>query len=181
MRKFSKYTNSPVGEEPKKSVSKINEEDIFKTKVLRLMDDFLRVQTYGPITRYQVAGTMKVAGKELFLEALLDLMSDKKSSSDIKLLESLKIDIHNHEAIDNKIAKINSQRTNLHIQRTKIKSLYERYKNDESILIEKAKLSIGKISSEEKNLRFLACDELKEEIDASILEKLKIIYSDEKN
>jgi hypothetical protein len=175
MKKFSKYTNSPVGEEIKKTF-KINEEDAFKYKVLKLMDDLLRVQTYGPITRYQVAGTMKVAGKELFLEALLDLMSEKESSNDIKLLESLKVDIQNHEVIDKRIDKINDQRSNLHNQRIKIKDLYNRYKSDEEMLIEKVKASIDKISNEERNLRYLACDELKKDINISVLEKIKSIY-----
>ena len=175
MKKFSKYTNSPVGEETKKD-QKINEEDIFKFKVLKLMDDFLKVQTYGPINRYQVAGTMKVAGKEIFLEALMDLLNGKKTENDIKLLESLKSDILNWEFLDGKIDEMKSINKNLYSQRVKIKSLCERYKNDEQILLEKIKSSIEKISSEERSLRCLACDEITN-IDKSILEKIKAIYS----
>ncbi len=176
MKKFSKYTNSPVGEESK-NVAKINEEDIFKVKVLNLMNDFLRVQTYGPVTRYQVAGTMKVAGKELFLEALMDLLNDKKSSNDIKLLENLKGEILNWEVIDNKIDEIKSNNNNLYNQRSKIKSIYEMYKNDEDLLLDKIKSSIDKISIEERNLRILACSELEKDIDSVILEKIKNIYA----
>ncbi len=176
MKKFSKYTNSPVGEEPKKKSSKIDEQDLFKVKILNLMDDFLKVQTYGPITRYQVAGTMKVAGKELFLEALMDLLNSKNDKNDIKLLESLKSDIKNHEFIDNKIEEIKSKNNNLYNQRSRIKSLCERY-DDEEIIIEKVKRSLDKISLNERKLRSLACDELMEtKINKSLLEKIKNIY-----
>lgn len=175
MKKFSKYTNSPVGEEPKKEV-KINEEELLKVRVLKLMDDFLRVQTYGPISQYHVAGTMKVAGKELFVEALMDLLSNKKSFNEIKILEDLKHIIHDHESIDNKIDEINSRKKNIHIQKSKVKSLYERYKHDEEILFEMVKSSVEKISKEERILRLEACDSLGDDIDFSILERLKTIY-----
>lgn len=175
MKKFSKYANSPVGEEPKR-ISKINEEDILKVKISKLMDDFLRVQTYGPVTRYQVAGTMKVAGKELFLEALIDLLDDKKSSSQIKLLESLR-EISNWNVINDKINEIKSDNLKLHTQKSKIRSLYERYKEDQEMLLEKIKLSSSMVSKEERELRIQACKKLSKEIDPSILEKIITIYA----
>ena len=99
MKKFSNITGQKVAEEPKVEI-KITEADVFKSKVMSLMDDFLRVQMYGPITRYHVAGTMKVAGKELFLEALLDLLGDKSNSDKIKMLESLKSKVTHWEYLD---------------------------------------------------------------------------------
>ena len=75
MKKFSKISNSPVGKittDVDSSLDKKNESDFFKSKIIGLMNSFLTVQMYGPITRYHTAGTMKVAGKELFLEALME-------------------------------------------------------------------------------------------------------------
>lgn len=175
MKKFSKYTNSPVGEEPKKT-SKVDDQDLFRVKILNLMDDFLKVQTYGPVTRYQVAGTMKVAGKELFLEALMDFLNSTNDKNDIKLLESLKNDIKDHEYLDNKIEWIKSKNNNLYSQRIKIKSLCERY-DDEEIIIEKIKKSLDKISLNERKLRSLACDDLMgSKINQQLLERIKRIY-----
>ncbi len=54
MKKFSNITGQKVPQEPKSEV-KITEADIFKSKVMNLLDDFLRVQIYGPITRYHVS------------------------------------------------------------------------------------------------------------------------------
>ena len=71
MKKFSNITNQKVGEEPKKELKKFNEEDIFKAKVVNLMEDFLKIQTYGPIDRYLRAGNIKISGKETFLDCLL--------------------------------------------------------------------------------------------------------------
>ena len=105
MKKFSKQTNYPVGEE-KKAERSPSEEDILKSKIMGLMDDFLRVQTYGPVTRHQVAGTMKVAGKELFAEALIDFLKNWDSKKEIKVLEELKLQVLDWEAIDQKIDQI---------------------------------------------------------------------------
>ena len=106
MKKFSNITGEKILQEPKVEI-KINEEDVFKSKVMRLMDDFLKVQMYGPITRYHVAGTMKVSGKELFLEALMDLLNDKSNKDITKVLESLKSEIKDWKAIDEKIEEVN--------------------------------------------------------------------------
>lgn len=177
MKKFSKYTNSPVGEDPKPNIDKsLNEVQLFKAKVFRLMDDFLRVQTYGPVTRYQVAGLMKVSGKELFIEALMDLLNDNKSKEEIKILESLKSEILDWGLIDSKIDDIKSKNCGLYSQRFRIRSLYEMYKNDEEMLLTMVGQSIDKISDEERRLRFLACDGLTSDIKEDVLNKIRNIY-----
>jgi len=160
MKKFSKVTNQKIGEDPKIEI-KINEEDIFKAKVFRLMDDFLKVQMYGPITRYHVAGTMKVTGKELFLEALMDLLSDVSNKGKISLLESLKFKIKDWETIDQVINEINSEPINLHTHRLKIKSLYNKYKSDYSLLVKEAEKSANRIKNPNTLLlRYKACEQL---------------------
>ena len=175
MRKFSKYSKSPVGEEPKQ-IKKINEEDILKVRILNLMDQFLRVQTYGPVNRYQVAGLMKVSGKEIFLEALIDLMKNNESDRDVKILESLKSEVLDWKVIDSKIDQIRSKNNDLYSQRLRLRSLCEIYRDDEEVLMEMIRLSSDKISDNERSLRVIACDDLKE-IDQNIINKIKDIYN----
>jgi hypothetical protein len=163
MKKFSNITGQKVSQEPKIEV-KITEADVFKSKVMSLMDDFLRVQMYGPITRYHVAGTMKVAGKELFIEALLDLLDDKSNGDKIKMLESLKSKVTNWEYLDEKIDEIKSQPKNLFKHKSVIKSLYNKYKSDKDLLIEQTKKSASKLKSTDIiDSRYKACENLKED------------------
>lgn len=163
MKKFSKITGQKVAEEPKIEV-KITEADVFKSKVMSLMDDFLRVQMYGPITRYHVAGTMKVAGKELFLEALMDLLDDKSNGEKIKLLESLKSKIRDWKVIDETIESLESKDVELFKSKMYIKSLYNKYKSDTAFLIEQTEVSASKIKSSDNALsKFKACESLIED------------------
>lgn len=159
MKKFSNVTGQKVIEEPKVEI-KINEEDVFKSKVMRLMDDFLKVQMYGPITRYHVAGTMKVAGKELFLEALLDLLSDASNKDKTKLLESLKSKIRDWQVIDEEIDFIKSQPSGLFKHKLAIKTLYNKYKFDTNLLMEQCEKSASRIKTENVFLRYKACESL---------------------
>lgn len=176
MKKFSNITGQKVPQEPNSEI-KITEADIFKSKVMKLMDDFLRVQMYGPITRYHVAGTMKVAGKELFLEALIDLLDIKSNGDKIKMLESLKSSITNWEILDEKIEEIKSSPKNLHKHRSSIKSLYNKYKSDKELLIEQTKKSSLKLKSVDSiNSRHKACEYLME--DSNFNPELISIMSD---
>ena len=88
MKKFSNISGSKVSEEPKVEVKQLNEEDMFKAKVLNLMDQLLSVRTYGPIDRYLRAGSIKIAGKEMFLEALMDALKGKSLKEETKILDS---------------------------------------------------------------------------------------------
>ena len=110
MKKFSNISGYKVSEEPKaKPEVKINEEELFRGKVMNLMDQLLSIRTYGPIDRYLRAGNIKVAGKEMFLEALMDLLKDKSSKDEKKILESLKSQIKDWEAIDSKIDEVEKE------------------------------------------------------------------------
>jgi hypothetical protein len=178
MKKFSNITGQKVSQEPKIEV-KITEADVFKSKVMSLMDDFLRVQMYGPITRYHVAGTMKVAGKELFIEALLDLLDDKSNGDKIKMLESLKSKVTNWEYLDEKIDEIKSQPKNLFKHKSLIKSLYNKYKSDKDLLIEQTKKSAVKLKSQDTiDSRYKACEILKEDsnFNAELIGLMSDIY-----
>ena len=178
MKKFSNITGQKVAEEPKIEI-KITEADIFKSKVMTLMDDFLKVQMYGPITRYHVAGTMKVTGKELFLEALMDLLDTKSNVDNIKLLESLKSKISDWQVIDETIDTIASQPTGLYKHRSVIKSLYNKYKSDTNLLIEQTEKSANKIkSSDNVFLRYKACESLlnDSEFNKDLIQKMSEKY-----
>ena len=170
MKKFSNITNQKVGEEPKKELRQFNEEDIFKAKVMDLMENFLSIQTYGPIDRYLRAGNIKISGKETFLEALMSLMSDKSLKEQTKLLESLKGQIKDWDAIDERIDSVNemiekhSEKNKTLSHRNKIASLFEKYGQDEELLIQIAESDSKKIeSAESARLRAVPAEYMAEE------------------
>ena len=67
MKKFSNISGFKVSEETQPKVDvKINEEEMFKGKVLNLMDQLLSVRTYGPVDRYLRAGNIKLPVKKCF-------------------------------------------------------------------------------------------------------------------
>lgn len=172
MKKFSKITGEKVSEKPIEKQK--NEADTIKYSIMGLMDNYLGVKFYGPVTRYQVAGTAKVSGKEMFLGALLDLLEEYSSKEKVKILESLKSDISDWELIDNKVSELKNHinkisESKLVNHREKIRSLYNRYKSDEKMLMEQVDKSISKIKNgETAYLKSIAAETL---ISESILMK----------
>jgi hypothetical protein len=170
MKKFSNITGQKVGEEPKKELKKFNEEDIFKAKVMNLMEDFLTIQTYGPVDRYLRAGNIKISGKETFLEALMSLMSDTSLKGQAKILESLKGEIRDWDAIDTKIQGVNeeiaktSEKNKTLSHRNKLSSLFEKYGQDEDLLMQIVESDSKKIkSAESAKLRAITAEYMAEE------------------
>lgn len=167
MKKFSKISGEKVSEpKPVEKKAKDLTIDTLKGGVMQLMDNYLSVQMYGPITRYHVAGTMKVAGKELFLEALMDMLEEVTNKSKVKMLEGMKIESNDWQFIDNKIDELNLttervSNSKLVNHKEKIKSIYNRYKpNKEDILAQFDRL-IGHITSgENAYLRGIAAETL---------------------
>lgn len=145
MKKFSNITGQKVTEEPKKEVKQLNEEELFKIKLLSLMDSFLTIRMYGPVDNHQRAGLIKISGKELVVEAILDLLTEKSSKEQTKLLESLKNEVGNWEVIDSKIDFINREKA-LFKSRKRFNTLLENYTNES--LIEKVQLDINKITKQ---------------------------------
>ena len=145
MKKFSNITGQKVTEEPKKEVKQLNEEELFKIKLLSLMDSFLTVRMYGPVDNHQRAGLIKISGKELVVEAILDLLTEKSSKEQTKLLESLKNEVGDWEVIDSKIDFINREKA-LFKSRKRFNTLLENYTNES--LIEKVQLNINKITKQ---------------------------------
>ena len=155
MKKFSKISNHKVNEEPEVKPVKLTEEDLFKVGILNLMEQLLTIRTYGPVDRYLRAGSIKIAGKEMFLEALMDLMTTKSLKDKGKILEGLKSKISNWEALDKDIEEINiqlneSNKGKMLSHRMKITNLYKIYKGDKETLIEQFEEMANKIKDGEK-------------------------------
>jgi hypothetical protein len=178
MKKFSNITGQKVNEEPKVEVKQLNEEELFKGKLLSLMDQFLSVRTYGPVDRHQRAGLIKVAGKELLIEAILDLLSEKSIKDQTKVLEGLKSEIRDWEVIDAKIESLDKEKT-LISNRNKFKKLLEKYQDSE-FLIEKVKSNVEKIKSEKTLIDYIQLT-AESNLDTSTKTQLVKIYSDRLN
>lgn len=146
MKKFTNISGAKVGTEPKVDNSKeTNELNQIKYSIMGLMDNLLRIQSYGS-ARKNILPTSKITGQELFVEALLDLLSDKSFKDQIKVLESLKSTNHDWESIDDRINIISEEIENLkNIQNSKnhiskIKSVIDIYGDDSEnfeLMIEK--------------------------------------------
>ncbi len=155
MKKFSNISNVKVSEEPKVETKQLNEEEQFKGRVLNLLDQLLSVRTYGPVDRYLRAGNIKIAGKEMFLEALMDLLKDKSSKEEKKILESLKSYVKDWETIDSKIDEIDERLSESEIKdkliphRNKLQSLVNKYSQDEEMLMNIVEESCKKITDKE--------------------------------
>lgn len=133
MKKFSKITGQKVNELPKIE-TEINEEHEFKSKIMSLMDEFLAIRTYGPISRYYNAAQSKIAGKELLAEAILDLLKEKNDVKETRILEDLKKVSGDWKVIDDKIEEIQSKKTNLS-NRNKFQQMLENYNSDDLVQI----------------------------------------------
>ena len=155
MKKFSNISNVKVSEEPKVEVKQLNEEEMFKAKVMNLMEQLLSIRTYCPVDRYLRAGNIKVAGKEMFLEALMDLLKDKSSKEEKRILESLKSTLSDWEAIDSKIDEVNQkiaegqEKDKMIPHRNKLKSLYNNYGQDEEMFMNMVQEACNKITNAE--------------------------------
>jgi hypothetical protein len=155
MKKFSNISGTKVSEEPKVEVKQLNEEEMFKAKVMNLMEQLLSVRTYGPVDRYLRAGNIKVAGKEMFLEALMDLLKDKSSKDEKQILESLKSSVSDWVAIDSKISEVEKkiaegqEKDKMIPHRNKLKSLYNNYGQDKEMFMNMVQESCNKITNAE--------------------------------
>lgn len=150
MKKFSKITNQTVTEQ-KPVERKITEIDIMRAKISNLMENYLRVQMYGPVDKYQRAGLVKVAGKELFLEALLSMLEEYSTGKNIKLLESMKSEMSDWKLLDDKIENLTLQLESIKggkliTHKEKLKSILTK-SSDKSIIFEQVDNSISKITN----------------------------------
>ena len=157
MRKFSKISKEEISfEKNKKEIVKESDADLdlLKSGVRRLMDQYLGIQMYGPVTRHERAGSVKVVGQEIFLEALVDFLEEFTSKDKIKALESLKSSITDWKLIDDKIeeikeSSIEASDSKLVPARKKVKYLIDKFK-DINLLKEYLDHSLVKVKNIEK-------------------------------
>jgi len=146
-------------------------------RVLNLMDQYLTVTTFGPVDRYLRAGNIKISGRELLAEALIDLLNSGKEEEQIKVLESLKSEIRDWQVIDEKIQSIKKEKT-LISNRNKFNSMLNKY--DSESLIEFTKESVNKIK-DKKTLTDYNNLTLESKLSSETKSKLIEIYSERLN
>ena len=129
MKKFTKISNTSVGEE---KVEKVVNDNTLKFEILSLMDNFLEIKTYGNVSPVYMVPT-KIEGKELFVEALIDFLQEKIEDKSIKVLESLKHEIKDWKSIDEKIESILEEREK-NILKNNIINTIDKYSDNKDLL-----------------------------------------------
>ncbi len=133
MKKFSKVINQKVNEEPKIE-NKVDESSLLKVKMINLMDQLLKIQSYGSVDNRFLSGSVKIQGKEMLAEALLDLLSEKNIDAQTKVLEGLKSKIRDWETIDNEIESIKKSDVSLN-NKSKFSKILEKYTDQETLYL----------------------------------------------
>ena len=132
MIKFSNISGEKVNTEPKVEVSKeMLEIESFKQSILDMIEKTLIVRNEG--TYRHTVFVSKIEGQELFIEALMDFLSEKENKKAIGYLESLKESNNDWKSIDDKIEQIKEQSekikflTDNHAHVEQIKSFLDKY------------------------------------------------------
>lgn len=98
------------------------------------MDRLLKIQSYGSVDNRFLSGSVKIQGKEMLAEALLELLNDKSVTEKTKVLEGLKNKIGNWEVIDAEIDLLNKSEISLK-NKSKFKKILEKYNDEETLLL----------------------------------------------
>ena len=157
-----------------------------KFGILKIMDSCLTIRTYGSARRNILEDTVKIAGKEMFLEALMDALKGKSLKEETKILESLKASLKDWEVLDVKIDEANQKieevesKNKMLSHRNKLQSLFNSYGQDEELLMNMVQESCNKITkSEVAHLRSVTAEymanegKFPKEIFSKISEKFK--------
>jgi hypothetical protein len=163
MKKFSGISKVKVNEEPKQTqpskeeVSKIE----LKNSIMDLMNDFLRIVSLGG-ARKNILPHVQIDGKDLFVEALLDLLSSKEYKDKIVALETLKSESQDWASIDSQIDLLQEKekwtltKVELKNQILKIENLLKIYEGD-SFIVQTTATSLDK---QELDKRLKALDHM---------------------
>jgi hypothetical protein len=173
MKKFSKITNQTINEEPRKDFS-INEKEETKLKIVNLMDRLLKIRSYGSVDNRFLSGSVKIEGKEMLAEAILDFLSELSNKEQSKILEGLKSEIKDWDVIDKKIESLNKKSPSIE-NKLKFKSFLERWGSDEETLIMLAEFKSEKIKNKQTISDYISIIE-ESEISDSLKEKIKKVY-----
>jgi hypothetical protein len=129
MKKFTKISNTSVGEE---KIEKVVNDNTLKFEILSLMDNFLEIKTYGNVSPVYMVPT-KIEGKELFVEALMDFLQEKIEDKSLKILESLKYVIKDWKSIDEKIESIKAEKEKNILKKSVINTI-DKYSDNKDLL-----------------------------------------------
>jgi hypothetical protein len=155
MKKFSGISKVKVNEEPKQAP--LSKEELskveLKNSIMDLMNDFLRIVSLGG-ARKNILPHVQIDGKDLFVEALLDLLSTKEYKDKIGALETLKSESQDWASIDSQIDLLQEKekwtltKIELKNQIQKIEKLLQIYEADSFVLQSKSsvldKTELGK-------------------------------------
>jgi ribonuclease BN (tRNA processing enzyme) len=118
--------------------------------------DSLKSTIYGMIDKTLIVNNLlQIEGKEMLVESILDLLSQKDNNKTISYLESLKITNRDWNSIDEKISQVNKDSDNIrflsehssHV--SKIKDFLQKYARSEDFddLLEKQIMKIDRYES----------------------------------
>jgi len=181
MKKFTSITGQKAAEEPKKEPRKATAEDAFKQEARSLMEDLLSISTHGPIDRYLRAGSIKIEGKEEFLEALAHMAFRKSAEEKKALLESLKAEVADWKSIDEKKEQVDAAIPKIvdPSSRRKIASLAESWGDDFETMRMVAERHASKLGPDALKARAEAAAEMsrKDPSSAALAELARIFES----
>lgn len=151
MNKFSKITKSKVNKKPeiKENEGELEERTLRYT-IHKLINEFLKIRIEGPIDPI-LEGTIKINGKDAFIDAVVDLFKDKDLNDSLKVLQEAKFN-----GLDNYISKyekeINEQQSLSQLEKhdKRIEDIMRRANGDHSKAIEMAERQADKIKNGEK-------------------------------
>jgi hypothetical protein len=143
MKKFSSVIGVKVNEEPKPQANKEEQRiNLLREKLMKLMNDFLKIQSSGAARTELVNSAVSITGKENLADAIIDLISNEFGEEKINLLESLKFEMSDWLTIDNKINQLGN------------KMIQE--KNQKEINIEKKLISFLEIYGGDSNFDIIS-------------------------
>jgi hypothetical protein len=150
MKKFTNMSGAKVGKEPElpKMTNEEVEEIEFKNMVMKLMDDILSIRSYGS-ARPEIMIPTKIVGKEMFVEALSELISKKSMKEAVKVLESLKSTNKDWKSIEDKIQDIETKERNIKEEK-KILDVLNKWSDEESLKIYLESRKVSKEEAEKK-------------------------------
>lgn len=158
MKKFTTISNSKVGQKSNPIKSSNEESSNFKFAVMKLMDEILSIRSYG-VARPEIMIPTKIVGKEMFVEALSDLINQENNKIKKEVLESLKSSNNDWKSIEDKIESIKD----INIDRNeckKINEILEKYGTSEDDLIFFLEGHTKKLTKEEAFKKYKISEEL---------------------
>lgn len=152
MLKFSNISGVSVSKEQIVEVSKEQLElEALRATILGLLDQTLSIRNYGTGYKHEQLTSHTIDGKEMFVEALLDVLAQKENNKAISYLEALKETNKDWKSIDDKITEVLNENVKL------------QFLSDNNIYLEKVKDFLDKYALSEDFEDFLEQQVLKVE------------------